>query len=232
MIKKGLLALLLGQWAMQAQAQDSSHFSFHFQSTSVSQRHFKFHSPYQGQNSLVPDEGIASSLTNTLFLAFKPWKNTLLILNPEVSGGRGLSDAQGIAGFPNGEIYRVGDPKPTVYLGRLIVEQRFDLHPTQYVHVPDDVNAVSGDYAVDYLKVFAGRFCLMDYFDNNPYSHDARSQFLNWSIMSAGAYDYAADTRGYTWGLGSEWKKKHWRAALALTMEPLVANELQLDAKV
>lgn len=102
---------------------DSSFVSFHFQATSVSQYHPKFKSPYQGNNSLLPNEKIASSLTNTLFLAAKPWKNGLLILNPEIAGGVGFSGTRGLAGFPNGEIFRVGNPKPTIFLARLIFEQ-------------------------------------------------------------------------------------------------------------
>lgn len=211
---------------------DSSVISFHAQATSISQWHPKFHSPYGGTNSLMPDEKIASSLTNTMFFALKPWKNGLLVLNPEVAGGIGFSGTTGLAGFPNGEIFRVGNPKPTIYLARLIFQQTIPLDKTPYEYVADDANIVRGMYPSHYLKFFGGRFCLADFFDGNPYSHDPRSQFMNWSFMSAGAWDYAADTRGYTWGVGSEWKKKLWRAAVAFTLEPKFANALQMDTKI
>lgn len=221
----GITALL----CVNAYAQKDSNFiSFHSQATSISQYHPEFKSPYTGQNSLQPNEGIASSLTNSLFFAVRPWSNGLFILNPEVAGGVGLSGTTGIAGFPNGEIFRVGNPKPTIYLARLILEQRIPLDDSKK-YIADDANVVRGFYPENYLKFFAGRFCLADYFDGNPYSHDPRSQFMNWSFMSAGAWDYAADTRGYTWGIGAEWKKKNWRAAIAAALEPSVANALEFD---
>lgn len=213
-------------------AQKDSFISFHFQATSISQYHTRFNSPYVGNNSLLPDEKIASSLTNTLFFAAKPWKNGFFIVNPEVAGGLGFSGTNGLAGFPNGEIFRVGNPKPTIYLARLILEQFIPLKNTEYAYKQDDANMVRGMYPLQYLKFFAGRFTLPDFFDANPYNHDPRSQFMNWSFMSAGAWDYAADTRGYTWGVGSEWKKKNWRVALAFTMEPSIANALVMDKNI
>lgn len=222
--------LLSSFFAFQAFAQkDSSVISFHFQQTLVPQYHPKFPSPYTGQNSLEPDEKKATSLTSTFFFALKPWNNGLLIVNPEVAGGRGLSGATGMAGFPNGEIFRVGDPTPTLYLARLVYEHIFPARHAVKEYVADEPNNVRGLYATDYTKVFVGRFCLADYFDGNPYSHDPRSQFLNWSLMSAGAWDYAADTRGYTWGFGAKWKRKDWGASAAFTLVPKEANALEFD---
>lgn len=217
---------------IKAFAQDTSAISFHFQATSISQHHTKFKSPYQGDNSLERSEKTASSLTNTVFLAAKPWKNGLFILNPEIAGGTGFSGTTGLAGFSNGEIFRVGDPKPTIYLARLVLEQFIPLKKTEFKYNEDDANSVRGMYPKDYVRLFGGRFCLADYFDNNPYNHDPRTQFLNWAFMSAGAWDYAADTRGYTWGVGSEWKKKDWRAAIAFALEPKIANDLKMDTKI
>src|SRR2546423_9202361 len=106
---------------------DSNLISFNSQATSISQYHPLFRSPYTGRSSMEPHEDIASSLTNTLFFALRPWKTGLIIFDPEVSGGVGLSGTTGLAGFPNGEIYRVGNPKPTIYLARLIFEERLPL---------------------------------------------------------------------------------------------------------
>lgn len=211
---------------------DTSFISFHSQATSISQYHPSFHSPYAGANSLQPKEGIASSLTNTLFFAIRPWETGTFIINPEVAGGVGFSGTTGIAGFPNGEIFRVGNPKPTIYLARFIFEEKIPLHNRTPQYVTDDINTVRGIYPSNYIRFFAGRFCLADYFDGNPYSHDPRRQFMNWSFMSAGAWDYAADTRGYTWGGGTEWRNRNWRAALALSLEPAVANALELDMHI
>src|SRR5947199_7892665 len=85
---------------------DTSFISFHSQATSISQYHPTFRSPYSGANSLQSDEKIASSLTNTLFFALRPWRSGTVIVNPEVAGGVGLNGTTGLEGFSNGEIFR------------------------------------------------------------------------------------------------------------------------------
>jgi high affinity Mn2+ porin len=236
MHRKGLLFLLslLAAGQSFAQFSDTTKYSFHFQSTLIHQYHFKFRSPYEGDNSLEPDETGKTSLTNTFYFAARPFRNkrTLFILNPEIAGGEGFSAATGIAGFPNGETFRVGNPKPTLYLARLVIEHTFPLKQTKYEQQEDAANEVASQQPTDYLKFYAGRFCLADYFDGNPYSHDPRTQFMNWSYMSGGAWDYAADTRGYTYGIGTELNKGNWRAGLAFTMVPRQANGLIMDSRI
>ncbi|MGG2352358.1 cell envelope biogenesis protein OmpA, partial [Salmonella enterica] len=90
-----------------------------FQTTVISQGTNKFKSPYIGDNSFLPTEPTRSSITATVFLAYKPARNTYIVFNPEVAGGRGLSSTTGMAGFPNGEIYRIGDPKLQPFIARL-----------------------------------------------------------------------------------------------------------------
>lgn len=222
--------LMAGQYGFAQK--DTGIISFHFQATTISQWHPTFTSPYEGDNSLLPKEPIRSTLTNTLSLAIKPWKNGLFIFNPEVAGGEGFSGATGLAGFPNGESFRVGNPKPTIYLARLLFQQTIPLHHSDSVYVADGPNYIRGFQPTNYLKMFAGRFCLADIFDGNPYNHDPRTQFMNWSFMSAGAWDYAADTRGYTWAIGSEWKQKQWRAAVAFALLPRSANGIDMDEDI
>src|SRR5438067_1086003 len=123
---------------------DSGVVSFHFQQTYIPQWHPKFHSPYVGDNSLQPKEDVKSSLTTTFFFAAKPWKHGLVIVNPEIAGGTGLSGATGIAGFPNGEIFRVGNPKPVLYLARLVLEQTFPLKNSSEEYDADEANNVRG----------------------------------------------------------------------------------------
>ncbi|MEJ7660684.1 MAG: hypothetical protein WKG07_14250 [Hymenobacter sp.] len=64
-------------------------------------------------------ENAKLSLTTTLFIGRRLWKNAAVYFNPEVAGGSGLSGATGIGGAPNGETFRIGDPAPQVYLARL-----------------------------------------------------------------------------------------------------------------
>ena len=215
-----------------AVAQQDSSLTFGYQTTAIMQWHPTFRSPYMGDNSLEPKDAPRSTVTGTLYLNLKLGKGTQIIFNPEVAGGEGFSGATGLAGFSNGESFRVGSPKPTIYLARLVVEQILPFKASDYSNQKTDSNLAPGYYPKHYFKVYGGRFCLADYFDANPYNHDPRSQFMNWSFMSAGAWDYAADTRGYTWGLGSEWRRKNWRAALAFALLSRQANGLDMDEDI
>src|SRR4051812_30577462 len=129
-MRKSLCFLLAIALSLLAAAQQDSALSFGFQATSISQVHPQFHSPYVGDNSLEPKEPVRSTLTATLYFNLKIGSGTQIIFNPEVAGGEGFSGATGLAGFSNGESFRVGNPKPTIYLARLVVEQIFPLQPT------------------------------------------------------------------------------------------------------
>jgi high affinity Mn2+ porin len=188
-------------------------FSLAGQATSVTQGHFPFQSPYVGQNSLLPQENAQTSETLTLFSKFIFAKSSELHLDPEISAGSGLSQTLGVAGYPNGEIYRVGDSKPTVNIARLYWKQTQQIDSDSWVTV-------------------FGRFALSDFFDNNRYSHEPRTQFLNWALMDAGAWDYAADTHGYTWGFFVEFNTNHWSFRFASTLEPEQANQNSFDFNI
>lgn len=224
--------LILLCFSFTAKAQDSSgrDISFHWQATSVPEYHPTFHSPYTGDNSLVSKEGVATSFTTTFYLAWKPAKHTYIIFNPEAAGGKGLSKTLGIAGFPNGEVYRVGDPKLQPFIARLYMEQRFPLS-REKEKVDDDENQVEEYADKDYFSVIAGKFSLTDFFDDSQVSHDPRTQFMNWSLMGNGAWDYAANTRGYTMGIVLQALYHDWAFRLAHTAVPVEANGPELQYK-
>jgi len=203
-------------------------FDAHFQFTSVTQYHPGFPAPYSGQNSLSPEAEHQTTVTATLFLGARLWKGAELYVNPEMSGGRGLSSTFGIAGFPNGDAFRVGSPEPKIYLARLMLKQSFPLEG-ETESVEDGPNQLGGTRPVRRWTLTVGRFGLSDFFDANPYSGDARSQFMNWAAWTAGAWDYAADTRGYTWGFVLERFDTDWAVRFAAAAEPLVANGEQFD---
>ena len=69
-------------------------------------------------------------------------------------------------------------------------------------------------------SITVGRFTVTDFFDNNRYSHDPRTQFMGWGVMYNGAWDYPADTRGYTWGWMHEFHTKNWSVRYASVAEP------------
>jgi high affinity Mn2+ porin len=211
--------------------QDSSDWTNHFQATTVTQARGRITSPYAAENSLAAGYENRTSLTATLFTGHKLWSGAYAIVNPEESAGSGLSGTHGIAGFPNGEIYRVDDPNPRINLARAFIQQDISLGgPTEKIE--DDLNQFSATKAIDRVTIVAGEFSLNDYFDDNSYSHDPRTQFLNWALMDNGAWDYASDTHGYTWGLYLELHLTQWSVRFAAVQEPTVANQLDLDPHI
>jgi high affinity Mn2+ porin len=202
--------------------------SLHFQQTLIDQWHNNLHTPYAGAYSLADRESAKLSYTSTVFIGRRLWPGGRIFLNPEVAGGSGLSGARGIAGFVNGETFRIGDPAPQLYLARLYLRQVFGLGgPVE--NVEDDLNQLAGPHPTRYLAVNVGKFGIADYFDQNSYSHDPRTQFLNWSLMSAGGWDYPANTRGYTVGAVVEYVTPHWALRLGSTAMPTTANGPDLD---
>ena len=195
--------------------------SLHFQQTLIDQWHNDLRTPYAGIYSLADRESAKLSFTSTLFVGRRLWKGAALFFNPEVAGGSGLSGARGIAGFPNGETFRIGDPSPNLYLARLYLRQVIALGADADV---DDLNQLAGPSPRHYFAVNLGKFSVADFFDQNSYSHDPRTQFLNWSLMSAGAWDYAANTRGYTVGGVLEYVTPAFALRVASTLLPTYAN--------
>lgn len=209
---------------------NSKRFSLHGQVTLLSQYHFDFKAPYTGDNSLLPSESAANSVSATLFFKYKISDKTYFVFNPEMAGGKGLSKTLGIAGFPNGEVYRVGDPTPKPFIGRLYFERRFALSKDK-INVEDDVNQVAELTNKDYLSLIVGKFSLTDFFDDSQISHDPRSQFFNWALMGNGGWDYPANTRGYTMGTVVQAVYKNWAIRTALTTVPIDANGPELQFK-
>jgi high affinity Mn2+ porin len=211
-------------------AEEPKWYSAHAQGTVVSQGNWKFHSPYEGPNSLLPILNYRTTHTGTLFLAARVWDGAELVFNPEISGGRGLSETLGMAGFPNGEATRVGAVAPTPYVARLFLRQTVGFGG-ETEKVADAPNQVAGVRDVDRITVTLGKFAATDFFDNNAYSHDPRTQFLNWSLMNNGAWDYPANVRGYTYGGVLELNTKDRALRYGVWGEPKEANGQDIEPR-
>jgi high affinity Mn2+ porin len=148
-----------------------------------------------------------------------------------MSGGRGLSSTLGVAAFPDGIVYRVGDPAPAIYIARLAISQTFNLGGGQVINEPGP-NELGGVRDRDVLAITIGRFSVVDVVDRNRYANDATAQFFNWALFASGAYDYPADTRGYTWGLLADLAKGWWSARGGIALEPYYANLAQMDWRI
>ena len=183
--------------------------NLYYQATSIGDYHGKFRSPYQDATSLkdYPERDV--SLTTTLFFTWRLEQNTFLVFDPEIAGGKGFSGVNGIADQPNGEIPRVASATPKPYIARLFIQHDFGFGSAKE-HQESDENQLAGDRPVNRYSIYAGRFTVSDYFDNNNYTHDPRMQFMAWGVMYNGAWDYPADTRGYTWGIVQEANTRNW----------------------
>ena len=207
-------------------------YSVHGQGTIVTQAHDNnFRSPYIGPNSLLPVEPAATTETATLFLDGRFWQGGDIVFNPEISGGRGFSGTTGIAGFPNGEATRVGVVEPTPYIARLFVRQTWGLDGERE-KIEDGPNQIAGTYDINRLTLTVGKLAATDVFDNNRYSHDPRNQFLPWSIMYDGAWDYPANVRGYTYGVALDFNTVFWAVRYGIFAEPSIANGAPLDPHI
>lgn len=225
-LKKQGLLLLLQLILIRTQAQDTLHaerFSIHAQTTVIYQHKPSFRVPYTGENSLQPQTEGKTSVTSTLFLGARLWKGANLFLTPELAGGSGLSEVLGVAAATNGETFRIGDPAPSIYLARLFFRQRFALSQTT-VYQPSGFNAIGERVPQRYIGITIGKIGAADYFDNNRYSHDPRTQFLSWALMSNGAWDYPANTRGYTPSFVLEYVTPRQELRYGFSLVPLMAN--------
>jgi high affinity Mn2+ porin len=202
-----------------------------YQATSIGQYHGTFPAAYSGVNSLEDTTERDVSLTTTLFFGLRLSPNTQLYFDPEIAGGRGFSGVTGLANFSNGELPRVASATPKPYIARLYVSHDFGFGDEKE-KVESGDNQLGGQRPMIRYTVVAGRFTVTDFFDNNRYSHDPRTQFMGWATMYNGAWDYPADTRGYTWGWMHEFHARSWSVRYASVAEPKVANGLRFDRRL
>ena len=205
--------------------------NLYYQATSIGDYHGTFNAPYTGPLSLQDRTERDVSLTTTLFFGLRLEDNTFLYFDPEIAGGKGFSGVNGFANPPNGEIPRVASAEPKPYIARLYIQHDFALG-REKEKVESDENQLAGERPVTRYTVYAGRFTITDFFDDNNYSHDPREQFMAWGVMYNGAWDYPADTRGYTWGMVQELHTRNYAFRYGIVAEPKVANGSQFDRRL
>ncbi len=210
-----------------AAAPEPEDFSFHAQFTNVTQYHPRFTSPYRGPNSLDPGHRGDETVDLTLFFGARLWEGGEVYADPEVDQGFGLSNTLGVAGFPNGEAYKVGKADPYVRLHRAFFRQTIALGGNIEPIAPDQ-NQLGGSRTADNIVITVGKFSLTDMFDTNSYAHDPKSDFLNWSIIDAGAFDYGADAWGYIYGGAVEWNQSWWSLRGAVNDLSRIPNTTKL----
>lgn len=195
-----------------AEAPAPEQVSVHGQATSAPQGYPKFRALYSGPNSFRPPQGQARDFNLVdAFLGLRLWEGGEAYVTPEIQQGFGLSESHGVAGFPSAMASKIGRAAPYLRFQRYFLRQTIGLGGKAET-IEAGPNQLAGSADENRLTFTIGRFAVTDIFDDNKYAHDPMSTFMNISIISMGAFDYAADAWGYTHGATLEWKQDWWTA--------------------
>src|SRR5215469_9272092 len=199
------------------------------QANFISQWHPAFHSPYQGRNSLTPEAQDATSRVLTLFTGLRLTNTTEFLCDVQETGGHGVGEALGVGGFFNLDVVRNPTLSKAPYVARLMWHQ---IIPVGGGRITAEASPYSlfRELPSRRLELRFGKMSLADFFDLNTYGTDTNFQFMNWAVDNNGAYDYAADTRGFTFAALLEYHDKNYVVRFAEALMPKVANGIHLDA--
>ena len=211
--------------------------SIHVQATNTQQYHGSFAAAYTGGNSLFPNGDTQKSFNTSFFFGGRLWKGAEFYVDQEFDQGFGLGNP-GPLGFYNGlvggagyfsnEANKVGATQVYGRTQRYFIRQTFNLGGERQQLDPDQ-DQLRGSIDADHLILQFGKFSVVDVFDQNAYAHDSKNDFLNWSVIEMGSFDYAADAWGFTRGLSAELTQgpSTWRAGIFQLS--LVPNGTQLE---
>jgi hypothetical protein len=199
------------------------------QANFISQWHPDFYSPYRGTNSLSPNAQDATSRVLTLFTGWRATSSTEFLCDVQETGGNAIGDALGVAGFPNLDVVRNPTLSKAPYVARLIWHQIIPLG-SKKVATERNPYSLFREMPERRLELRFGKFSLADFFDLNSYGSDQNFQFMNWAVDNNGAWDYAADTRGFTFAAMLEYHDRNYVVRFAEALMPKVANGIHLDA--
>ncbi len=210
---------------------ESNRWEIHGQTTFLPQGYPAFHAPYSGPNSLTPAPQVQATWSNSLFLNARLWEGGEVYYNPELLQGFGLNNTVGVAGFPNGEAQKSNFPYPHYNTSRLFVRQTFGFGGEQE-DLASGAMQLAGKADISRLTLQAGKFSVIDIFDGNSYAKDSRKDFMNWSIWAPGAFDYAADKLGLSYGATAELNQKQWALRAGYFLMDAVSNSNNFDTRV
>ncbi len=206
--------------------------NLHGQVTYIAQWKNNFASPYRGAKSLrnrtEGDIAKTYTLTATAFAGVRLWQGAEVYYNPEMFEGIPFSDLSGLGSFTNGELQKGTAIPPIYYTARAFFRQTFGLGGGQQYR-EGQANQLAGGVDANRVVISYGAFSALDFFDQNAYSHDGRTQFMNWAIISGGAYDYAANSRGLSFGLVGEYYTADWVLRAGRLALPYSPNTLPLN---
>ncbi len=213
------------------QITSSPNWSLHGQNTDIVQGYPGFPAEYSGPNSLARGGQTRETVSLDLMAGLRLWPGAEAHADGLMWQGFGLSKSLGVDGFPNGEAFRLGTTVPNVNLPRVFIRQTIGLGGETET-IADDSLHLASQVDVSRVTLTAGRLSAKDIFDNNSYANDPRTQFMNWSLMANEAWDYPADSLGYTLGFVAELNQPHWAWRYGVFQVPSDANGVSMDDHV
>ncbi|WP_062309002.1 carbohydrate porin [Polynucleobacter sinensis] len=205
--------------------------NIHGQTTYINQRYNNFTSSYSGMNSLSAERAMSYTWSGTLFFGARLAPNTDIYFNPEVVSGVPFSDLSGLGGFTNGEATKANGAQAKFYSARAFVRQTINQEGDKVV-LENEANQITQTVSSNRVVLTGGQFSTLDIFDDSRYAKDPRIQFMNWGNMTYLAYDYAADARGYSWGLAGEWYLDNWVMRASRMLAPKSPNGRDLNWQI
>ncbi|HYL84258.1 MAG TPA: porin, partial [Candidatus Angelobacter sp.] len=197
------------------------------QANFIFQTHPDFPAAYSGKNSLSPHYEKATSRVMTLYTGVRLNNSTEILVDIEEAGGAALSTGLGVAGNPDLDIVRNPSLSKAPYLGRGMIHKVFALSKDKMENARNFLSLFD-ELPRRRLEIRFGKFSMPDFLDQNSVGSDTHFQFSNWTVDNNGAWDYAADTRGYTVGFVAEYEDGNWGFRFAEGLMPKVANGIDL----
>ncbi|MET0676197.1 MAG: carbohydrate porin [Bradyrhizobium sp.] len=210
---------------------ESDRWEIHGQTTYLHQGYPSFRAAYSGPNSFTPAPQAQQTWSNSLYLNARLWQGGEFYFNPELLQGFGLNNTTGAGGFPNGEAQKSNFPYPHFNPSRLFVRQTFGFGGEQEELASGPLQ-LAGKADVNRLTLQAGKFSIVDVFDGNAYARDPRKDFMNWSLWSAGAFDYAADRLGLGYGVVADLNQKQWALRGGYFLMGAESNSNNFDMRI
>lgn len=202
------------------------------QTNIILQGHLAFPAKYSGPQSLTNWAQSATTHVLTLYTGYELTPTTEVFLDLEDATGNGIGNANGLAGYSNLDSVRLAQGvalSKAPYVARFMLRQIVPL-THERVDADRDELHLATSLPARRLEFRVGKFGLPDFFDQNTWGSDSHLQFMNWTVDNNGAYDYAADTRGYTDGAILAFYDRAWTVRFGEAMMPKAANGQFLDA--
>lgn len=199
----------------------------------ITQHNPPFPAAYSGPNSFRDTADTATSTVETIFAGIRLTHDLEILYDEESSAGTGLSGTVGLAGFPNLDAVRTASGpglNAVPYPARGMLHWNIGLGGGETENTPNFLE-LAPDLDSRRIELYFGKMSLADFFDTNAYANSDHQQFMNWTADNDGAWDYAANTRGYTYAAYGEYDAGLWTLRFAEALMSRLPNQeyLSLD---